>query len=74
VTCSVLPSENGARIEAFLAAHAEFTLAPAPALWADCIGAPMPDVAAGPDGALMLTPHRTGTDGFYIAVMERGNG
>ncbi len=22
-------------------------------------------------GAIQLTPHRTGTDGFYVCVMER---
>jgi 16S rRNA (cytosine967-C5)-methyltransferase len=74
VTCSVLPCENGERIEAFLAAHPEFKLLPAADLWAKQFAAPMPEVPGAPEGAILLTPHRSATDGFYIAVMERADG
>lgn len=58
-TCSLLPEENEAQVEAFLARHPEFELLPLePALG---LGAPF----------LRLTPHRHGTDGFFAAVMKR---
>jgi 16S rRNA (cytosine967-C5)-methyltransferase len=70
VTCSVLPEENGDAVAAFLARSAGFApahLAPSPMLT---------EVAArcssGVDGlGLQMTPHRTGTDGFYVAALTR---
>lgn len=60
-TCSVLPDENEAQVEGFLARHRGFALRPA----AD-LGLP----AEG--DFLALTPARHGTDGFFAAVFERG--
>jgi len=34
-------------------------------------GALILSACAGEHGALQLTPARTGTDGFYVCVMER---
>lgn len=51
--CSVLPSEGPARIAAFHAAHPGWTAAPLPLAIP-----PMP-----------LSPHRTDTDGFFIAAL-----
>ena len=72
VTCSLLPEENGARIEAFLAEHPAFEPAPAgeerAALFA-------PDAAAAPARAdaasALLTPADTATDGFFFAALRR---
>jgi 16S rRNA (cytosine967-C5)-methyltransferase len=71
VTCSVLPEENTAQIEAFLNAHKNFEIIPYARQWAAAIGLPAPDSADGSRDTLLLTPARHGTDGFFIAVMRR---
>ncbi|KAA5805129.1 RsmB/NOP family class I SAM-dependent RNA methyltransferase [Alkalicaulis satelles] len=76
VTCSVLPEENGDRVSAFLAANAGFRAVPVmDALNASAQltedGALLLAACEGEHGALQLTPARTGTDGFYVCVMER---
>ncbi|WP_026358565.1 RsmB/NOP family class I SAM-dependent RNA methyltransferase [Aureimonas ureilytica] len=74
VTCSVLREENAARVEAFLAAHSAFRLCDAEAIWAETL----PDAPKAyhaerlADGAVLtLTPLRSGTDGFFFALLER---
>lgn len=67
VTCSLLPSENEAQIDAFLKAHPDFLLASWNSYWPEGIDAP----PAARGGALRLTPASTGTDGFFIAILER---
>ena len=76
VTCSLLPEENAERIAAFVARFPAF----APLPGADVIASS--DLADGakarlaeaalllPEG-VVLTPRRTGTDGFFIAVLKR---
>ncbi|HVV43257.1 MAG TPA: RsmB/NOP family class I SAM-dependent RNA methyltransferase [Nitrobacter sp.] len=73
VTCSVLPAENAEQIRQFTGHHSEFTVVPpnevAAALWdkaEDFLAATM----HGPEG-LLMTPRRTGTDGFFVSVMRR---
>ncbi|SDF59397.1 16S rRNA (cytosine967-C5)-methyltransferase [Limimonas halophila] len=66
-TCSLLPEENGDRVAAFRERHPGFVPLPVEHVWAETIGGACP--GSGPD--LTLTPARTGTDGFYIAVLER---
>jgi 16S rRNA (cytosine967-C5)-methyltransferase len=67
-TCSLLPEENEAQVQAFLAAHGDFSQLAVAELWA----ALLPGVPAPTDGpALTLTPARHGTDGFFLAVLER---
>jgi 16S rRNA (cytosine967-C5)-methyltransferase len=61
-TCSLLPEENEAQVDAFLARTPAFELIPLDRAWA---GGPV----AG--RFLSLTPARNGTDGFFAAVMER---
>jgi 16S rRNA (cytosine967-C5)-methyltransferase len=64
VTCSVLPEEDEDRVAAFLARTAGFVAAPATA---------DPKLAQylTPDGFLRLTPRTSGTDGFFVAVLEK---
>ena len=64
-TCSVLAEENEAQVEAFLSSHPEFAVVPLAAAWT--LAAPLP----GPGPFLALTPLRHGTDGFFVAIMER---
>ena len=77
VTCSVLAQENEAAIEGFLAQHSD-TFKPVPAMAAIRETGQLTeqgdlDIGAceGRFGALQLTPARTGTDGFYVCVLER---
>ena len=70
ITCSLLHDENGAQIERFLAAHPEFAgEALAPELEALSPGAAA-QVHVQSQG-LLLTPLRTGTDGFFVARLRR---
>jgi 16S rRNA (cytosine967-C5)-methyltransferase len=66
-TCSLLPRENDLQIQGFLAGHADFRLLPVGEIWRSAIGGECP--APGP--MLHLTPARHGTDGFFVAVLER---
>jgi 16S rRNA (cytosine967-C5)-methyltransferase len=64
-TCSILPEENQRIVEAFLAAHPDFTLKPAgEVLQQQKIALEMGDY-------LELRPQLHGTDGFFAAVLER---
>lgn len=67
-TCSLLPQENEARIERFLASSPDFRVLDVRTLWSDLVGtAPCP--ATGP--FLRLDPLEHDTDGFFVAVLER---
>jgi 16S rRNA (cytosine967-C5)-methyltransferase len=70
VTCSVLPEENGDQLVRFAASHPEYSTAPWRDSWATGVGGESPSSACG-DAALLLTPARHGTDGFFIAVLNR---
>ena len=73
ITCSVLRAENGEQVRGFIARHPEFSVVPpeqtASVLW-DKAEAFAQAALASPEGWLM-TPRRTGTDGFFVAVMKR---
>ena len=63
-TCTVEKSENQEVVEAFLAAHPEFTL--------EKTGSFLPMAGAhAADAMVQLYPQRDGTDGFFIARMKR---
>jgi 16S rRNA (cytosine967-C5)-methyltransferase len=64
VTCSVLPEEDEDRVAAFLARTPGFVAAPA-------TGDPKLAPYLTPDGFLRLTPRTSGTDGFFVAVLEK---
>lgn len=71
VTCSVFAEENSAQVTTFLDRMPAFRTVDHAALWR----AHFPDAAeaarvdSGP--GITLTPARTGTDGFFFAVLER---
>jgi 16S rRNA (cytosine967-C5)-methyltransferase len=72
ITCSVLPPENRDQVEAFLARFPDFTLIPWPELWkAASLSAAPPQSADGSGKTLLMTPRGFGTDGFFVAVLER---
>jgi 16S rRNA (cytosine967-C5)-methyltransferase len=64
-TCSVLPEENEAIVDGFLAAHAQFAIGDAAAELARA------GIALDTGAMLRLAPHRHGCDGFFAAVLER---
>jgi 16S rRNA (cytosine967-C5)-methyltransferase len=73
ITCSVLAAENTHQVRAFVARHPEF--APMPpaettaALWdkAEPFAAATLQWSEG----LLMTPRRTGTDGFFVSVLRK---
>jgi 16S rRNA (cytosine967-C5)-methyltransferase len=74
ITCSVIPAENGGQVRAFMARHPDFAVIPpsetVAALWdkAEDFAAATLQSAEG----LLMTPRRTGTDGFFVSVLRRG--
>ena len=73
VTCSLLDEENGGQVRGFIARHGGYAVLPPEEVVtvlgdrADAFRAAM---FASPEG-LLMTPHHTGTDGFFVAVMAR---
>jgi 16S rRNA (cytosine967-C5)-methyltransferase len=61
-TCSLLPAENEAQVDAFVQRHPDFAVTPAGDAWG---------AAPGPGPFLSLTPLRHDTDGFFGAVLTR---
>ena len=72
VTCSVLPVENSDQVGWFIEQHPQFALSPIAPRWEESIGGAMPVSAGGEQDTLLLTPALHGTDGFFIAMLERG--
>jgi 16S rRNA (cytosine967-C5)-methyltransferase len=72
VTCSVLEEENGAQVRAFVTRHPEFSILP-PAEVAQAIARADDFLAAAlvTEQGLLMTPRRTGTDGFFVSVLRR---
>src|SRR5258705_12446783 len=73
ITCSVLLPENGAQVRAFVGRHPEFVVV-SPERTASVLWDKAEDFAAAalrtPEGWLM-TPRRTGTDGFFVSVLKK---
>ncbi len=72
VTCSVLDEENGAQVRGFIARHPEFSIVP-PREVAQAIARADDFLAAAlvSDEGLLMTPRRTGTDGFFVSLLQR---
>lgn len=73
ITCSVLPHENGEQVKAFAARHAGFEVIPL-AQTMSALGDKAADFAAATlqsEQGLLMTPRRTGTDGFFVSVLRR---
>jgi 16S rRNA (cytosine967-C5)-methyltransferase len=73
VTCSVLAPENGEQVRGFIARHPEFAVVPPPQTVtvlgdkADAFAAAALQSAEG----WLMTPRRTGTDGFFVSILMR---
>lgn len=73
VTCSVLPEENADQIRAFLSRRAGFEVVPAHTVVAS-LGDRAEAFAAAvriSEEGLLMTPKRTGTDGFFVSLLRR---
>ena len=67
-TCSILPRENEERIATFLARNPAFKIVRADAAWRESGGEnPPPGLAE----FFRASPHSTGTDGFFTAILRR---
>ncbi|MBN9598643.1 MAG: RsmB/NOP family class I SAM-dependent RNA methyltransferase [Afipia sp.] len=73
ITCSVLGQENSAQVADFLKRHPEFAVVP-PKEVVGALGERGAEFAASallsPEG-LLMTPRRTGTDGFFVSILRR---
>ena len=73
VTCSVLAEENGDQVRDFLARHPEFAVAP-PGEVAGALGERaffFRRAVLMTEEGLLMTPRRTDTDGFFVALLVR---
>ena len=68
VTCSVLNEENKAQADLFLDSQPQFRALPIADVWRETIGEHAPATGT----YLSLTPARNNTDGFFVAVFEKG--
>ncbi|MGL4405662.1 MAG: RsmB/NOP family class I SAM-dependent RNA methyltransferase [Notoacmeibacter sp.] len=71
ITCSILPEENSAQVSSFLQRNQAFKAMPIAPLWQSVFGVEMGNHALHSGDGIMLTPASLGTDGFFVAVMER---
>lgn len=71
VTCSVFDAENGAQIDRFVAANPDFTPVDHVAHFEAVFPGRSDKARIDPARGIVLSPHRTGTDGFFVAVLER---
>lgn len=71
VTCSVLPEENTGAVAAFLERTPDFVTVAVADVWRKTLPGEPPVSADGRTDSLLLTPARHGTDGFFIAVLEK---
>ncbi|MBO6917060.1 MAG: RsmB/NOP family class I SAM-dependent RNA methyltransferase [Rhizobiaceae bacterium] len=70
VTCSVLPQENDAIVSKFLDENSNFEAIDLSQKWVELTG--RDDVPRSHTGiGILCSPHRTGTDGFFVAKLNR---
>lgn len=73
ITCSVLPQENSGQIRKFIGRHPDFSVIP-PSQTASVLWDRTDDFLAAvyvSDEGLLMTPRRTGTDGFFVSILTK---
>ncbi|WP_439273474.1 RsmB/NOP family class I SAM-dependent RNA methyltransferase [Pseudochrobactrum sp. HB0163] len=70
VTCSLFAAENNRQIAHFLENNADYTALPMPQQWNVLTDQAQP---CYPDYGAVFSPLSTGTDGFYIAILQNRN-
>jgi 16S rRNA (cytosine967-C5)-methyltransferase len=72
ITCSVLPPENRGQVDGLIARHPQFAIVPWSSAWqASGLSAAPPQSADGSAETLLMTPRTFGTDGFFVAMLQR---
>ena len=75
ITCSVLLPENGEQVVAFLGRHGGFSIVP-PDETAAALGDKATAFAAAAlrsEEGWLMTPRRTGTDGFFVSILKKAS-
>jgi 16S rRNA (cytosine967-C5)-methyltransferase len=70
ITCSVFDEENRDQIGRFAADNPDFSPVDHQALWESHFPGLADAARIVPDGGIILTPARSGTDGFYFAALR----
>ena len=70
ITCSVLPEENDEAVAALMQRRSGLRVAPAREVLAGAGFGPLAEAVRFTGSGLLMTPLRTGTDGFYVAVLR----
>jgi len=71
ITCSILPDENDDAVAAFRSRSPGFDAVPSGEIIAAAGLGGLADAVRATEYGLQMTPLRTGTDGFYLAVLRR---
>jgi 16S rRNA (cytosine967-C5)-methyltransferase len=73
ITCSVLPLENSEQVQRFITRHPDFSVQPpeetAGLLWDKAEA--FAEAALRTGEGWLMTPRRTGTDGFFVSVLKK---
>lgn len=73
ITCSVLDEENGGQVRAFVERHPEFSIQK-PTAVTNLLGERaylFQRAAKLTEEGVLMTPHRTDTDGFFVSILKR---
>ncbi|MBC2887039.1 RsmB/NOP family class I SAM-dependent RNA methyltransferase [Ochrobactrum sp. CM-21-5] len=73
ITCSLFAEENTQQIERFLAEHADFSEIPPQPLWRSAVPNAGETKPVFPSHGSVFSPLSTGTDGFYVSILQRQN-
>ncbi|MBL0402451.1 RsmB/NOP family class I SAM-dependent RNA methyltransferase [Microvirga aerilata] len=73
ITCSILPEENDDALTAFLERNDGFKPLPQADVLAQAGLGHLSALTHATAFGLQMTPHRTGTDGFFVAVLQRAS-
>lgn len=74
MTCSLLPDENEAVVDQFLAsAHGTWHLLDYTSVWQQVLASAPPETASLNPKCLQLVPHKHQTDGFFVAIFEKAS-
>jgi 16S rRNA (cytosine967-C5)-methyltransferase len=71
ITCSVFREENADRVSEFLQRNPAFQPADHAELWRARHPAHPDKGLVDPDGGIVLTPARSGTDGFFCSILQQ---
>ncbi len=71
VTCSLFAEENTRQIERFLAQNTEFTEIAPKSLWQSVVPQISDFAPVFPSHGSVFSPLSTGTDGFYVSILQR---